>query len=166
MAATLDVGRVCVKTAGREAGRYCVVLKKMDDNFVLITGPSLLTKVKRRRCNIDHLEPTPYLLKIKPEADDKEVIEAYQKEGLLTKLKLKKPSPEKLKGEKKPEEKKEKPEKKEEKKEGVTLKIKLPSIGKKETAKKEEKKPKKKEEKKETKKKEAKKEVKKKKIKK
>jgi ribosomal protein L14E/L6E/L27E len=24
----LEIGRVCMKTAGREAGRYCVVLKK------------------------------------------------------------------------------------------------------------------------------------------
>ncbi len=106
---TLEVGRLCVKTAGREAGRYCVVLKNIDSNFVLVTGPQVLTGVKRRKCNIEHLEPTQYSLKIKEEASDKEVIEAYDKAGLISKLNLKKPSPEELKGEKKEvkEEKKE-----------------------------------------------------------
>ncbi|MEM4397878.1 MAG: 50S ribosomal protein L14e, partial [Candidatus Woesearchaeota archaeon] len=78
---TLEVGRLCIKTAGREAGRYCVVLKTMDSNFVMITGPRILTGVKKRKCNIEHLEPTQYLLKIKEDASDKEVIEAYDKMG-------------------------------------------------------------------------------------
>ena len=47
-----DVGRVCLKTAGREAGRYCVVVKKMQDNVVLVTGPREISGVKRRKCNI------------------------------------------------------------------------------------------------------------------
>ena len=114
--ATLEVGRVCMKTAGREAGKYAVVLKKLDDNFVLITGPKILTGVKRRRCNIEHLEPTPYTLKIKEEASDKEVLNAYEKAGLLTKLGLRKPSPEIVKEAEKVEKKEE--VKKEEKKVG------------------------------------------------
>lgn len=92
--ATLEVGRVCVKTAGREAGKYCVVLKKIDENFVLVTGPKPLTGVKRRRCNVAHLEPTPYKLDIKEEVSEKAVINAYEKANLLKKLGLKKPSPE------------------------------------------------------------------------
>jgi len=124
----LEVGRVCMKTAGREAGRYCVVLKKLDDTFVLVTGPKVLTGVKRRRCNIEHLEPTQHTVKIKSEAAESEVIKAYENIGLLKKFGLRKPSPEVVKeaekkvpvkkGEKpKKEEKKEKPpEKKPEKK--------------------------------------------------
>ena len=92
--AALDVGRVCIKTAGREAGKYCVVLKKVDDNFVFVTGPKILTGVKRRKCNVEHLEPTDYLLKIKADASEKEVIDGYQVANLLTKLNLGKPSPE------------------------------------------------------------------------
>ena len=152
--ATLDVGRVCIKIAGREAGRYAVVLKKMKDNFVLITGPKILTQVKRRRCNVDHLEPTPYLLKIKEEASDAEVMKAYEEAGLLKKLGLKLPHPaelkeagievklkkekEKVKEEKaKKEVKVEKKEKKEvkkkkpkekEKKKGIKIKLKVPSL--------------------------------------
>ena len=69
--ATLNVGQVCMKTAGREAGKYCVIIKKMDDNFVFVTGPRELTGVKRRRCNIDHLEPVSHFLKRKENASEK-----------------------------------------------------------------------------------------------
>lgn len=131
--AALTVGRICMKIAGREAGRFCCVLKKIDDNFFLITGPKVLSGVKRRRCNVEHLEPTEYSVKIEAEASDKAVIEAYEKAGLLTKLGLKKPSPEIVKEvekkEEKPKEKEKKPEKKEEKpKEGKKITIKLPTL--------------------------------------
>jgi large subunit ribosomal protein L14e len=84
----LDVGRVCLKTAGREAGRYCVIVKNVDENFVLVTGPRELTSVKRRRCNINHLEPLMDALNIKSDAPDSEVLKAYQKANLITKLGL------------------------------------------------------------------------------
>ncbi len=90
-----------MKIAGREAGRYCVVLKKIDENFVLVTGPKLLTGVRRKKCNIAHLEPLPFMLEIKEEASDEEVISAYEKANLISKLNLKKPSAAQLKGEKK-----------------------------------------------------------------
>ena len=170
----LEVGRVCMKTAGREAGKYCVVLKKMDENFVLITGPRVLTQVKRRRCNVEHLEPTPHTVKIDAEASDEVVIDAYEKSGLLTKLGLKKPGPEVVKEakkevkkvekevkkeekpkekkeekpEKKPEVKEEKPAEKKEEKKGLTIKFKIPTIRKGEKEEKKEKKPEKKEKKK------------------
>jgi large subunit ribosomal protein L14e len=169
----LEVGRICMKAAGREAGKYCIVLKKMDDNFVLITGPKTLTQVKRRRCNVEHLEPTSFTVKIDTEASDAVVMEAYEKAGLLTKLGLRKPGPEVVKEAEKPKKevkkeekrKEEKVEKKEEKKsetpkteekpkeekKPMSLKIKIPSFRKKKEVK-EEKKPEKKEEKKEKKK--------------
>jgi large subunit ribosomal protein L14e len=102
----IEVGRVCIKTAGREKGRYCVVLKKMDGNFVLVTGPKLLTGVKRRRVNVLHLQPLEYKLEIKEEASDEEVIEAYKKAGLVNKLELKLPSAAELKEERKAEKEK------------------------------------------------------------
>ena len=124
---TLEVGRVAIKIAGRESGRVCVVLKKLDDNFVLITGPKSLTGVKRRRCNIAHLEPTPYTIDIKEDASESEVIKAYEKAGLLKKFGLKKPSPEIVKEEEKKVKKEEKAKKKEEK---TGVKIKIPKVGK------------------------------------
>ena len=143
--ATLTVGRICMKTAGREAGKYCVILKKMDENFFLITGPKVLTGVKRRKCNIDHLEPTEYLIKIEAEASDKKVIDVLDKEGLLKKLGLKKPSPEIVKGPemkgKKVKKEKSKEIKKEKKKpEGKTITISLPRLGRKKEKPKEKKK--------------------------
>jgi len=117
---TLEVGRVVMKTAGREAGKYAVVLKKMDNAFVLISGPKLLTGVKRRRCNINQLQPLQHILEIKEEAADEDIISALEKAGLVTQLGLKRPSAAEMKAEKaKPakEEKKEKPKKEEKQKE-------------------------------------------------
>ena len=114
--ATLEIGRVCMKIAGREAGKYCIVLKKESDAFVIVTGPRILSGVKRRKCNIEHLEPLPHILEIKEGASDEEVLAAYEKAGLITKLNLKRPSAAEVKAEKaKPEKPKE--EKKEAKKE-------------------------------------------------
>ena len=88
-----DIGRLCIKTAGREAGKYCVVLSKIDDNFVLVTGPRSLTQVKRRKCNILHLEPLKETLNIKADASDDEVMKAYEEASLFTKLDLQRPEP-------------------------------------------------------------------------
>ena len=74
-----EVGRVCVKKTGREAGRRCVVVDIIDKNFVVVTGPRDVTGVRRRRCNVDHLEPTELKLPLKRGADDKTVAEALLK---------------------------------------------------------------------------------------
>lgn len=108
----LEIGRVCMKTAGREAGKYCVVLKKVNDAFVMVTGPKLLTGVKRRKCNVEHLEPLPYTLEIKEEAAEEEVIAALDRSGLVTKFDLKKPSAAEVKAEKAKPTKEEKPKEK------------------------------------------------------
>jgi len=84
----LEVGRICMKIAGREAGKYCVVVKKMDESFVMVTGPKELTSVKRRRCNVNHLEPLLDVVKIKSDAPDSDVLKAYQEASLTRKLGL------------------------------------------------------------------------------
>lgn len=133
-----------MKISGRESGKYAVVLKKENDAFVLITGPKILTGVKRRRCNIEHLEPLPYVLEIKESAGDEEVIDALDKAGLVTKFDLKRPSAAELKTEKtKPEKKEEKTKEKkkeERKEEKPKRKIKFKIGGGKEKEEKEEKK--------------------------
>lgn len=78
----IEVGRVCIKTMGREAGRKCVVIDIIDENFALITGPKSISGVKRRRVNIKHIEPTPYKLDIARGASDDEVAKAIEKAGL------------------------------------------------------------------------------------
>ncbi len=82
MPAAIEVGRVCVKLAGREAGRKCVVVAIIDKNFALITGPKELTGVRRRRVNIDHIEPTEAKVKIAKGASDEDVLKAIKDAGL------------------------------------------------------------------------------------
>lgn len=84
--AAVEVGRVCVKIAGREAGRHCVVVEVIDRNFVLVTGPPGVSGVRRRRANISHVEPTPLKIKIGKGAGDEEIREALEKAGLLDEM--------------------------------------------------------------------------------
>jgi large subunit ribosomal protein L14e len=81
----MEVGRICVKLVGRETGRKCVVVDVVDKNFVLITGPKSVTGVRRRRTNVDHLEPTPESVEVKKGAPDDEVEKALTK-GKKTKF--------------------------------------------------------------------------------
>lgn len=76
--AAIEVGRICVKLAGREAGRKCIIVDIIDKNFALITGPKEVTGVRRRRTNINHIEPTKDKIKIKRGASDEEIIEALK----------------------------------------------------------------------------------------
>lgn len=69
-----DVGRVCVKLAGREAGRKCAIVEVIDKNFVTIVGHG----TRRRRCNIVHLEPLDKVIKIKKGASDEEIIKSLK----------------------------------------------------------------------------------------
>lgn len=104
--ASLEVGRVCMKVAGREAGGYCVVLKNPVKSFVFVTGPKILTGVKRRNSNLSHLEPTQYIVEISADASDDQVVAALQKSGLVKKFGLKMPSAAQLKAKEKKQEEK------------------------------------------------------------
>jgi len=75
----IEVGRICIKTRGREAGKKCVIVDLIDKNFVLITGPKSLTGVRRRRANIRHLSPTEEKINISRGASDEEVLQALRK---------------------------------------------------------------------------------------
>ena len=75
----IEVGRVCVKAAGRGAGKRCVIVDLTDKSFVLVTGPKSVTGVKRRRVNIGHVEPLQDKVEIKRGATDEEVAEALKK---------------------------------------------------------------------------------------
>jgi len=82
----VEVGRICVKLAGREAGRKCVIVDIIDKSFVLTTGPKTVTGIKRRRTNINHVEPLQDKIKIKRGASDEEVIEALEASGKLEEM--------------------------------------------------------------------------------
>ncbi|MGB9853629.1 MAG: 50S ribosomal protein L14e [Candidatus Bathyarchaeales archaeon] len=79
----IEVGRICVKISGREAGKKCVIVDVIDKNFVLVTGPKTVTGIKRRRANINHLEPLSEKVEIKRGAPDEDVVEALKEKGLL-----------------------------------------------------------------------------------
>ncbi|MCD6488152.1 MAG: 50S ribosomal protein L14e [Desulfurococcales archaeon] len=79
----IEIGRICVKLVGREAGRKCVIVDFIDDNFVLITGPKDISGVKRRRVNIKHIEPLDKTIDIPRGASDEEVKKAIEDAGLV-----------------------------------------------------------------------------------
>ena len=82
----VEVGRICVKLAGREAGRKCVIIDIIDKNFVLITGPKAVTGIKKRRANVNHVEPLREKIRVKRGASDKEVIEALKSSSKLDEM--------------------------------------------------------------------------------
>ena len=75
----IEVGRICVKKTGREAGRKCVIVDVIDKNFVFVTGPKSATGVKRRRVNVNHLDLTEEKVKLKRGASNEEVAQALSK---------------------------------------------------------------------------------------
>ncbi|MCS7140473.1 MAG: 50S ribosomal protein L14e [Candidatus Nezhaarchaeota archaeon] len=79
----IEVGRICVKNAGRLAGRKCVIVDVIDENFVLVTGPKEVTGIKRKRANVKHLVPTQEKISISKGASDEEVKAVLEKEGKL-----------------------------------------------------------------------------------
>lgn len=82
----IEVGQICVKLTGREAGRKCVVVDIVDKNFALVTGPRKVSGIKRRRVNFKHLEPTKDKIKIKQGATDEEVTDALTKANKLEEM--------------------------------------------------------------------------------
>ncbi len=71
----MDVGRVCVKLTGREAGSRCVIVDVVDRNYVIVTGPPEVTGVRRRRVNMSHLQPLDEVVEISRNASDEEIAE-------------------------------------------------------------------------------------------
>ena len=68
-----DVGRVCIKLAGRDAGQKCVVVEVLEGKYVLIDGMT-----RRRKCNMFHLEPMDQMLDIKKGASHAEIVKAFE----------------------------------------------------------------------------------------
>ncbi|PIN76275.1 50S ribosomal protein L14e [Candidatus Woesearchaeota archaeon CG10_big_fil_rev_8_21_14_0_10_36_11] len=71
-----SIGRICVKLAGRDAGRKCVVVDTIDDRFVVVDG-----NVRRKRVNTRHLEPLAETIEIKSKASHSDVKTAFEKLG-------------------------------------------------------------------------------------
>ena len=67
----LNVGKVCMKIAGRDAGKLGVVVDVLDDTYVLLDG-----EVRRRKCNILHLEALDRSVDVKKNASHADVLKA------------------------------------------------------------------------------------------
>jgi large subunit ribosomal protein L14e len=83
----LEVGRICIKQAGRENGKKCVIIDLIDKSFVLVTGPKKVTGIKRRRVNINHVMPLMDKIDLKKGASDDEVAQALEAAGKLEEMK-------------------------------------------------------------------------------
>lgn len=70
----MEIGQVCIKTKGRSAGKKVVVLSEAKNGKVLVDG----LRVKRKECNVLHLFPLKEKLKLKKDAEHKEVEDALK----------------------------------------------------------------------------------------
>ena len=84
----IEVGRLCIKIAGRDAGKKCVVVDVLENNFVMIDG-----ETRRKKCNIKHLEPLKETIKIKKKAPHADIVSEFHKLDIeLKPKKSKKPA--------------------------------------------------------------------------
>ena len=73
------IGNICKKIAGRESNKIAIIVDKIDSNYVTIDG-----NLRRKKCNILHLELLNKKLDIKKGASTEEVHKAMEKEGIKT----------------------------------------------------------------------------------
>jgi large subunit ribosomal protein L14e len=73
-----EVGRICVKIAGRDSGQTCVIVEQIDERYVMVDG-----QTRRRKCNVSHLEPTKKTVTIKAKASHDDVVKALDGIGVV-----------------------------------------------------------------------------------
>ena len=76
----MEIGRLVVKTAGRDAGKRGVIIDVISANYVLVDG-----EVRRKKVNIMHLEPLESVIKISKNAQHEEVSAELKKIGVEAK---------------------------------------------------------------------------------
>ncbi len=81
----IEVGRICTKIAGREAGKLCVVVEVIDNNFCIIDGD-----VRRKKCNFTHLDPLDKKIAIEKGASYEKIAQEFKKLGIEIKPKVRK----------------------------------------------------------------------------
>lgn len=67
----LEIGRLCVKTAGRDATKYCVVVEEVDSNYVTIDGYT-----RKKKVNKSHIEPLNKVLKVTAKSSSEDIKKA------------------------------------------------------------------------------------------
>ena len=64
-----EVGRVILKIAGRDAGKIGVIIKVIDDKYVMIDGFT-----RRKKVNKKHIIPLKKKVDIKEDANREEIL--------------------------------------------------------------------------------------------
>ena len=83
----LDVGRLCVKTAGRDAGKTCVIVDTLENDYLLVDG-----ETRRRKVSSSHVEPLDRTINVPKGASHEQVVHAFKTIGIeLTVKKAKAP---------------------------------------------------------------------------
>ena len=107
----VEIGQLAVKIAGRDSGNICIIVEVIDPTYVLIDG-----NVRRKKCNIKHLEFMDKVIKIKKNVSTEEIKKELEKLGIKIKKTGKKreakPRPRKQRKAKEKELKTEKPSRK------------------------------------------------------
>lgn len=101
-----DIGRMCVKIAGRDAGKKCVILEVLDNGYVLVDG-----ETRRRKCNTKHLSPLKETITVSAKRDHDVIAKEFEKLGLKPMNTTAKEKKEKPKKQRKQKAKTEKPKK-------------------------------------------------------
>lgn len=114
----MEIGRICIKLAGRDARKKCVVIDILDERFVMIDG-----ETRRRKCNVSHLEPLTETIKIEKNAEHKTVVAEFKKLGIEIKDSKPKIAKDRPRQQRKVSEKEEKPKKVEKKPVKKTKKV-------------------------------------------
>ena len=73
----IQIGRLVVKTAGRDAGKKGVIIDILDDKFVIVDG-----EVRRRKVNVMHIEPLAQVIDVKKNASHEEIKKSLDEIGL------------------------------------------------------------------------------------
>ncbi len=68
-----DIGRIVMKIAGRDAGKVGVVIDVLDENYVMVDGA-----MRRRKCNVKHIEPMNKTVEVKKNASHSDVIKVLE----------------------------------------------------------------------------------------
>ncbi len=78
----IETGRLVAKTAGRDAGKKGLIVDIIDDNYVIADG-----QLRRKKCNIKHLELLPSVANIEKGASHEAVAAELKKLGIDVKEK-------------------------------------------------------------------------------
>jgi large subunit ribosomal protein L14e len=87
----IDIGRICVKLAGRDAGKKCVIIDVLDNKTVLIDG-----ETRRRKCNIMHLAILDETVDLSKNASHEAVCKALGAEAKESKKRAKTERPKQI----------------------------------------------------------------------